>query len=70
MCKSWKVNGFRTERLDGERYSDHKRREFAHTDTDDSAMHDHSRLHCYLCGEDYTIECTGAMHWCKTDASQ
>ena len=25
-CKSWKVNGVRTERLDGERYSDHVRR--------------------------------------------
>ena len=26
LCKSWKVNGVRTERLDGERYSDHVRR--------------------------------------------
>jgi hypothetical protein len=29
MCKPWKVNGFRTEREDGERWSDHKRRERA-----------------------------------------
>jgi len=33
MCKSWKVNGFRTERLDGERFSDHRRREFASIDS-------------------------------------
>jgi len=26
MCKPWKVNGYRTERYDGERLSDHKRR--------------------------------------------
>lgn len=26
MCKYWKVNGYRTERPDGERWSDHKRR--------------------------------------------
>ena len=26
MCKPWKVNGFRTERTDGERFSDHRRR--------------------------------------------
>ena len=29
MCKPWKVNGFQTERQDGERFSDHKRRELA-----------------------------------------
>ena len=29
MCKYWKVNGFRTERPDGERFSDHRRRRFA-----------------------------------------
>jgi len=29
MCKPCKINGFRTERPDGERFSDHKRREFA-----------------------------------------
>ncbi len=29
MCKYWKVNGFATERKDGERWSDHKRREWA-----------------------------------------
>jgi hypothetical protein len=26
MCKPWKVNGTRTERMDGERFSDHRRR--------------------------------------------
>lgn len=26
MCKPWKVNGIRTERLGGERHSDHVRR--------------------------------------------
>jgi len=26
LCKPWKVNGFRTEKLGGERFSDHRRR--------------------------------------------
>jgi hypothetical protein len=29
LCKPWKVNGYRTERLGGERFSDHRRRKFA-----------------------------------------
>lgn len=29
MCKPWKVNGFATERKEGERWSDHKRRQWA-----------------------------------------
>jgi hypothetical protein len=29
MCKPWKVNGFSTEREDGEKFTDHKRRSFA-----------------------------------------
>jgi hypothetical protein len=29
LCKHWKVIGFRTERMDGERYSDHRRRQIA-----------------------------------------
>ena len=29
MCKPWKMNGFATERKDGERFSDHKRRAWA-----------------------------------------
>ena len=29
LCKPWKVNGFRTERVGGERFSDHRRRKFA-----------------------------------------
>lgn len=28
-CKPWKVNGFATERANGERFSDHKRRTLA-----------------------------------------
>lgn len=32
LCKHWKINGFRTERKDGERWSDHKRRAFARLD--------------------------------------
>ncbi|RLJ15946.1 hypothetical protein DJ030_06040 [bacterium endosymbiont of Escarpia laminata] len=26
LCKPWKVNGVRTERADGEKFSDHRRR--------------------------------------------
>jgi len=26
MCKPWKVNGYRTERREGEKFSDHRRR--------------------------------------------
>lgn len=26
LCKPWKVNGFRNERAEGERFSDHRRR--------------------------------------------
>ena len=26
LCKPWKANGVRTERKDGERFSDHRRR--------------------------------------------
>ena len=26
LCKPWKVNGYRTQRLDGEKFSDHRRR--------------------------------------------
>ena len=29
MCKFWKVNGYRTGRVGGERWGDHKRRAFA-----------------------------------------
>jgi hypothetical protein len=32
LCKPWKVNGFATERKDGERFSDHRRRYFADRD--------------------------------------
>ena len=26
LCKPWKVNGYRTERREGEKFSDHRRR--------------------------------------------
>jgi len=29
LCKPWKVNGFSQSRLDGERFSDHRRRTIA-----------------------------------------
>ncbi len=29
LCKPWKVNGVRTERADGEKFGDHRRRLFA-----------------------------------------
>ena len=29
MCKYWKINGFATERKDGEKFSDHRRRKSA-----------------------------------------
>jgi hypothetical protein len=32
LCKFWKVNGWRTERHDGERFSDHRRRVAAERD--------------------------------------
>lgn len=35
LCKPWKVNGFSTERVDGERHSDHVRRMTAKEDARD-----------------------------------
>lgn len=32
LCKPWKANGVRTERADGEKFSDHVRRETARRD--------------------------------------
>ena len=32
LCKPWKVNGYRTERREGEKFSDHRRRRFARAD--------------------------------------
>ena len=32
ICKHWKVNGFATERKDGEKFTDHARRTAAKTD--------------------------------------
>ena len=29
LCKPWKVNGYRTERIDGEKFADDRRRRFA-----------------------------------------
>lgn len=34
LCKPWKVNGHRTERIDGERFSDHRRRFMPQIDED------------------------------------
>lgn len=34
LCKPWKVNGIRTERVDGEKWSDHRRRELLGRDID------------------------------------
>lgn len=35
LCKPWKVNGVRTERPDGEKFSDHRRRQAAATEVRD-----------------------------------
>lgn len=32
LCKPWKINGVPTERVDGEKVSDHRRREAAAND--------------------------------------
>lgn len=32
LCKPWKINGFRTERIEGEKFSDYRRRRFATID--------------------------------------
>ncbi len=29
LCKPWKLNGVRTERVDGEKFADHRRRDAA-----------------------------------------
>jgi len=34
LCKPWKVNGFATERADGEKHSDHVRRMTARDDAE------------------------------------
>lgn len=36
-CKPWKVNGFRTEKQGGEKFSDHRRREFARREAQSAA---------------------------------
>ena len=36
LCKQWKINGARTERADGEKFSDHVRRESARLDVVES----------------------------------
>ena len=35
MCKFWKVNGYATERIEGEKFSDHKRREAIETEIEE-----------------------------------
>ena len=37
LCKPWKVNGYRTERVDGEKFSDHRRRLGSEVDTEHAA---------------------------------
>ena len=37
LCKPWKVNGYRTERRDGEKFSDHRRRTGAAPESGDQA---------------------------------
>ena len=37
MCKPWKANGFRTERKDGERFSDRRRRMIVRCELRDAA---------------------------------
>lgn len=38
MCKPWKVNGFPTEKLGGEKFSDHRRRILARREIKDSGF--------------------------------
>ena len=38
MCKYWKVNGFSTERKDGEKFSDHRRRVVAKVACDETIL--------------------------------
>lgn len=40
QCKFWKVNGFATERLEGESFGDHKRREVAREEATDYLQED------------------------------
>ena len=37
LCKPWKVNGVSTERIDGEKFSDHRRRDAALNDMREGA---------------------------------
>ncbi len=36
LCKPWKVNGYRTERIDGEKFGDHRCRVAAQRDLRDA----------------------------------
>ena len=38
MCKYWKINGHATERADGEKFSDHRRRDA----TEQELLRDHN----------------------------
>ena len=44
MCKFWKVNGVATERVNGEKFSDHRRRDSASQDM--AARGDRNDDHC------------------------
>jgi hypothetical protein len=36
LCKYWKINGYRTERVGGEKFSDHRRRKVAASEARDA----------------------------------
>lgn len=38
LCKPWKVNGYRTEREGGEKFSDHRRRHFAQSEVREARL--------------------------------
>ena len=45
LCKPWKVNGFaRGRRVDGERFSDHRRREAVEIDLDGTGLRAATRV--------------------------
>lgn len=54
LCKPWKINGIRTERADGERFSDHRRRTAADSDIAELLMA--SREYVARGGRLYSLE--------------
>jgi hypothetical protein len=43
LCKPWKINGHPTERKDGERFSDHKRRVTAREEEEEEWIKDEKK---------------------------